>query len=220
MAKLGERRVYFAVSGREVKIGLTKDPTRRFSAMRTVRPDIKLFGHILGDRQTERKLQQRFGANCIAGEWFHLTTELESVINERPAPKHYGCVLGSDGDGTRQPAAQPDHWRGHLVVIALGRYLLDATLDQVNAGHPWLHAEPFVGEVTLEFLRGEKSLLATTGKAGSSVCYSAFPGRGGFKTAPDMRPSHRRDIVNQVLNRCRIGPSESAARDAAKIGGR
>jgi hypothetical protein len=64
---------------------------------------------------------------------------------------------------------------------------------------PGLQAEPFTGEVTLEFLRGEKSLFATTGQAGSTVCYSAFPRRGGFKSAPDMRPSHRRDIVQSIL---------------------
>jgi hypothetical protein len=109
------------------------------------------------------------------------------------AREHYGCVLGGDGDGSRLPAAKPGAWHGHLIVIALGRYLLDATLDQVNRDHPWLEAEPFVSEVTSEFLRGSISLFATTGKASATVAYSAFPGRGGFKSAPDMRPRARRD---------------------------
>ena len=34
---------------------------------------------------------------------------------------------------------------------------------------------------------------------GSSVCYSAFPGRGGFKSASDMRLSHRRDIAGSRI---------------------
>jgi hypothetical protein len=135
----------------------------------------------------------------IPAEFLRVRAAVHCGCGCSPRSKHYGCVLGSNGDGTRLPAARPDHWHGHLVVVALGQYLLDATLDQVSVGHPWLAAEPFVGEVTLEFLRGEKSLLATTGNAGSSVCYSAFPGRGGYKTAPDMRPSHGRDIVRRVL---------------------
>jgi hypothetical protein len=107
--------------------------------------------------------------------------------------------LGSDGDGARRPAARPDHWRGHLIVIAHGRYLLDATLDQVNAGHPWLKAEPFTGEVTPKFSSEERSLFATTGNVLSTVCYSVSRRRGGFKSAPDMRPSHRRDIVRRIF---------------------
>jgi hypothetical protein len=77
-----QQRVYFAVSGRKVKIGLAVSPARRVAVMRCARADIRLLGSIPGGREVERNLQQRFGANRIAGEWFRFTTELESVINE------------------------------------------------------------------------------------------------------------------------------------------
>jgi hypothetical protein len=144
----------------------------------------------------------------IPAEFLRVRAAVHCGCCSSPRSKHYGCVLGSDGDGTRLSAARPDHWRGHLVVIAGGRYLMDPTLDQVNVGHPWLKAEPFTGEVTLEFLHGEKSLFTAAGKAGSTVCYTAFPGRGGFKSAPDMRPSHRREIVRRILQKLIIYSSE------------
>jgi hypothetical protein len=32
------------------------------------------------------------------------------------------------------------------------------------------------------------------------VRYKAFPGRGGHKSAPDFRPSHRREIVKTIVS--------------------
>src|SRR6266478_2239293 len=81
-----------------------------------------------------------------------------------PPEQRYGVILGSDGNGTRRRAASPGKWWGHLIVIAADQYLLDPTLDQVNKIHSWLVAEPFVSAVTPEFLRGDKSLFATTGE--------------------------------------------------------
>lgn len=136
-----------------------------------------------------------------------------SMPNDSPR-EHYGCVLGGDGDGTRRPAAGPDKWRGHLAVVADERFLLDATLDQVNKSSPWLHAKPFVGAISPEFLDGglmwfgfEKDTIWQPLESfqapwpGIRVRYKAFPGRGGYKNAPDWRPSHRRDLVNRVLAR-------------------
>ena len=44
MAEPGMQRVYFAVSGKQVKIGVAVDPAKRVAVMRTVRPDIRLLG--------------------------------------------------------------------------------------------------------------------------------------------------------------------------------
>jgi hypothetical protein len=44
----GEPRVYFAIFGREVKIGLALDPAQRVAEMRTAKPDIKLLGSARG----------------------------------------------------------------------------------------------------------------------------------------------------------------------------
>jgi hypothetical protein len=79
---LSEQRIYFALSGDEIKIGVTRDPTQRVAAMRTARPDIKLFGDIPGDRYAEAALHRRFSQERISGEWFHFSSEIELAINE------------------------------------------------------------------------------------------------------------------------------------------
>jgi hypothetical protein len=112
-------------------------------------------------------------------------------------------ILGSDGDGTRRPASAPGMWKGHLTVIADGRFLLDPTLDQIDG------CKPFTGEITDMWLRGEQTLWWVDGvrangfpaqKAESATRYHAFPGRGGWKSAPDFRSANRRrPVVEAVL---------------------
>jgi hypothetical protein len=77
-----EQRVYFALSGREVKIGLAKNPPQRVAEMRVARPDIRLLGDIPGDRETERGLHQCFSEDQIAGEWFWFTTKVKAAIKD------------------------------------------------------------------------------------------------------------------------------------------
>jgi hypothetical protein len=109
------------------------------------------------------------------------------------------CSLGSDGDGTRRPAAGPGMWRGHLAVIADGRFLMDATLDQANDTDPDFGAEPFVSEIEPAFLTDRHALLwGTTGP--SRVRYYPLPGRGGWKSAPAFRLWQRRDLIDAILS--------------------
>jgi hypothetical protein len=82
MAERTKQYVYFAGSDQEVKIGLAYDPLRRTLAMRTIRPNIELFGYIPGDREAEKLLHQRFSKDRIIGEWFHFTPELQAAIKE------------------------------------------------------------------------------------------------------------------------------------------
>lgn len=108
-----------------------------------------------------------------------------------------GIILGSDGDGTRMSAAGPGEWRGHLVAIADNRWLLDPTLDQTG------RASPMVFEFPDEWLAGDwRSWRPAIDIpiADGSVRYKAFPGRGGYKAAPDFRPSRRREIVTTVVS--------------------
>lgn len=132
----------------------------------------------------------------IPAECLRVRTAVHGRENK---PRQYGCVLGGDGDGVRQPAAKLDHWHGHLVVIAERCWLLDRTLDQVNQGHRHLCARPFVAEVSPAFLAGEEYVQMTTGPRESLVSYLAYPGRGGWKHAPDFRPRRRKDIVRRLL---------------------
>ena len=121
-------------------------------------------------------------------------------------PSHHPTVLGWDGDGTRRPAAAPGKWRGHLVAIADNRWLLDPTLDQTG------RASPMVFEFPDEWLAGDwRSWRPAIDVpiADGWVRYKAFPERGGYKSAPDFRPSHRREMVKDVIDQ--LGPSASKA---------
>lgn len=112
-------------------------------------------------------------------------------------------ILGSDGDGVRRPAAQPGMWWGHLAVVADRHFLLDPTLDQIPG------CKPFVGEITDAWLRGERTLWWVDGErangfpernADTAIRYHAFPGRGGWKGAPDFRyVTRRRPVVASIL---------------------
>ena len=122
-----------------------------------------------------------------------------SVHLQSGSRDQYGCVLGLiGGDGPRR-AAKPGMWKGHLVTIAEGLVLLDPTLPQVNVGHPWLAAEPMTVPVTPAFLAGTETFRVPTGSAGATASYWAFPARGGWKHAPDFRPSRRRELADRVL---------------------
>lgn len=132
-----------------------------------------------------------------------------------------GCVLGSDGDGSRMAASAPDMWRGHLVVLVriLVRsssklFLLDPTLDQVNSSQPHLLAEPVAVQVSEEWLTAGKFLptpngprlnvhRVATGSTGAVVDYLAFPKRGGWKQAADWRVSHWSPLANRVSKKLR-----------------
>jgi hypothetical protein len=102
----------------------------------------------------------------------------------------YVVILGGDGDGTRRPAVEPGRWRGHLVAIAEGRF--DPTLDQTGL------AQPMVIEVPDWWFAGKRPIFVPIN--GGKVRYKAFPGRGGFKSAPHFRPCWRREIVDTVVN--------------------
>jgi hypothetical protein len=76
-----QQRVYFAIHGQEVKIGVAANPPSRIKKMRTDRPDIRLLFDIPGGRELERQLHQRFRRFRIAGEWFHCAYEIQGFVN-------------------------------------------------------------------------------------------------------------------------------------------
>jgi hypothetical protein len=77
-----QQRVYFALAGSEVKIGITTDLGQRISLLRIAHPDIKLLGHIPGGRKIEKQLHNRFSEDCIGGEWFRFIPELQRTIEQ------------------------------------------------------------------------------------------------------------------------------------------
>jgi hypothetical protein len=112
-----------------------------------------------------------------------------------------GGVLGFRGDGTRQTAAAPGMWGGHVAVVVDETYLLDPTLDQLEG------AEPFAGAVTPEFLAGKTCMFwfegvgystVPKGARGPMTRYLAFPNRRGWKRASAFRCSRRR-LVEKIV---------------------
>jgi hypothetical protein len=89
-----QARVYFALSGAEVKIGVAINPIDRIQAMRTVRPDIRLLGDMPGGPEREAQLHKRFEVFHIAGEWFRFTKELADFVKaERSVIKYKPYII-------------------------------------------------------------------------------------------------------------------------------
>jgi hypothetical protein len=112
-----------------------------------------------------------------------------------------GCVLGSSGDGTRRPAAKPDHWQGHLVSLVENRYLIDTTLDQADRH---LNARPVVIDLTrTTWFKPNLRSGQCTGLLrlwdGVLVRYSPAPRQVGWKHAGDFRPRRRREIAARLI---------------------
>ena len=92
-------------------------------------------------------------------------------------------------------------WNGHVAVVVDEAYLLDPTLDQIDG------AEPFVGQVTNEFLAGECCIFWFDGvrhltypehPQGTMIRYFAFPEKCGWKGASAFRCS-RRTLVDAIV---------------------
>jgi hypothetical protein len=120
----------------------------------------------------------------------------------RPDPHKTGCVLGSEGDGTRRLAARRDHWYGHLVSLVEEKFLMDTTLDQMNDHHPEIGATPCVIYLPGTEWNNEPGCwtgLLTMFGNGSTLRYSKFHRQNGWKSAGDFRPRRRREIVQSLL---------------------
>jgi hypothetical protein len=113
-------------------------------------------------------------------------------------------ILGSRGDGSRQPAASPGYWHGHMGVLVDG-VLLDPTLDQISGQLPfsgpydeeWEHAWYAVNS------NGEAKQAWTTypGEAVYRVRYVLIRDRVGWASAPDWRRKRQRQsAARRVLS--------------------
>jgi hypothetical protein len=120
-----------------------------------------------------------------------------SVHSDRP--KLGDVTLGSDGDGLRSTSGEQGDWPGHLVVVVQSRYLVDATLGQVNDTQESIRLSPLAAEVSSAFLSGAEDLVLSHDNA--TVVYTALPGKGGFKNAPDFHESRWMPLAENILIR-------------------
>lgn len=73
--------VYFVLCGERVKIGISKNPRRRLSGLRTGSSRLlRLFYVTPGDMELERELHRQFGADRVNGEWFIYSQQIRDWI--------------------------------------------------------------------------------------------------------------------------------------------
>ena len=73
--------VYFIKNGNRVKIGTTKDVQSRIKSFRVANPNnLKLLATIVGGRELERELHEKFSSCHIIGEWFNLSPDILDYI--------------------------------------------------------------------------------------------------------------------------------------------
>jgi hypothetical protein len=97
-----------------------------------------------------------------------------SFIPRTKIPEFMGAYSGLGATEPGFPPRERIFGNGHLVCIAAGRYLPDATLSQVNKRQPYLAAAPIVAEVSVEFFEG-RGVEVDAGNRGSKVRYNIFP---------------------------------------------
>jgi len=97
------------------------------------------------------------------------------------------------GDGSFR--ARTSGWRGHLVTIVDNRWLLDATIGQVNVSVPLIRARAVAAEITPAFLEGKERLRVAFGPKSGWATYRRVPGQNGWTSKPAHRPGQRRELV-------------------------
>lgn len=100
-----------------------------------------------------------------------------------------GFSLGSQGDGSRRPAAGPGLWRGHLAVMCAG-FVLDPTIDQSECGGK--RVQPAVFPMPAGWADGTRYRWKENGL---DVSYSRYYRQVGWKSAPAARPTQWRELL-------------------------
>jgi|KBSSwiStaDraftv2_1062776.scaffolds.fasta_scaffold409865_2 hypothetical protein len=133
----------------------------------------------------------------------------EVVATPRDGTKHLSRGLGMFGDGSRQPAAAPGMWHGHLVVVA-GDVLLDPTLDNIADAPGYEYLRPFAARLAgeLEATRWydvDPHGVGVEVRRGlgrwpySDVRYKLFPCLGGWKSAGMFRRRIRARVAAMAV---------------------
>jgi hypothetical protein len=106
-----------------VKIGYSKNPEERLSALQTATPErLDLMGYIPGNPDTEKQFHTLFGHLRHKGEWFALTRQLYTCINQFELIEHHW---------EHKPAFKPQKREHKLSDEQVADYM-----DALYAPHP------------------------------------------------------------------------------------
>ena len=150
------------------------------------------------------------GVNCDVLQHFGLEAEplrvTATMFANDNIREHYGCVLGSDGNGTRMEAAGEGMWHGHLVGLIENRFILDSCLDQANTKNPWLEVTPLVVDLTAtDWFKPDVcsdyhcTNNMTPFSSGALIRYTKFHRQIGWRSAGDFRPRRRKELVPRLI---------------------
>jgi hypothetical protein len=106
-------------------------------------------------------------------------------------------VLGSEGHGTRRPAAGPGMWRGHLGVECEG-FLLDPTLDQATGPEMPYPVPPMVVLLPADWGKDRWASVYIILDGGTRLRWTRYPRQVGFRSVPAARPAQWRDIYEAM----------------------
>lgn len=112
-----------------------------------------------------------------------------SVEITATADPEVSILLGIEG---QRPADAPsDFWDGHLVAILDSRLLVDLSIDSIARPELGVEPDPFVAEVSLEFVSGGTVELPVRG---GQAQYRAQPGRKDYRDLPAWKQATRDEI--------------------------
>lgn len=78
--------VYFIAqlnNDRKVKIGFSKNPTKRLKSLSTSSPSpLLLLGYFEGTMESEKEIHLRFSGDRVNREWFFISEEILTFVNE------------------------------------------------------------------------------------------------------------------------------------------
>lgn len=75
------RWIYYAVSGGEVKIGLTVNPAARIAKLKESRHDVELTAKEIGSEELLRRRRSEFANDHVCNGWFRITRKIQEHIS-------------------------------------------------------------------------------------------------------------------------------------------
>lgn len=98
--------VYYARDKDQVKIGVSQNPWARLREFETARPGIMLAAIEPGDHGLEADRHRQFAKDCVGGEWFLWSPEIEALVVEIRKRHSMHKTIGTYEDYARSARSQ------------------------------------------------------------------------------------------------------------------